>query len=168
MHYSSNFVRKSWRICVMVLLLAAALMSYRTWQNGEPRREALAALARLEIALNGSSAEALLQIVHLPSATRQKTEVEQIEFLRRALGEEISGEGLRVLKQQAQFGSLLNLFPDDGPRWASLAGVNPQECVALKLERVGLRTEVVLHVAGRDHRLVRCNNVKQLAAVTNP
>ena len=143
-------------------------MSYRTWQKSQPRREALAALTRLEIALTGPSPTALLQAVRLPSAARQKTETEQVDFLRRALGEEISAEGLRILKQHAQFGALLSLFPDDGPRWASLAGVNPQECVAFRLERVGLRTEVVLHVAGRDHRLVRCNNVKQLAAVAKP
>ena len=150
---------------MVALLLAGALVSYRAWQKGQPRREALAALTRLEMALTGASPDALLKTVRLPSATRQKTETEQVDFLRRALGEEISGEGLRILKQQAQFGPLLSLFPDEGPRWASQAEVNPQECVAFKVERVGLRTEVVLHVDGKDHRLVRCNNVKQLAAV---
>jgi hypothetical protein len=161
-------VRKFWLVGAAVLLLAGALVSYRTWQKGEPRREALATLHRLEAALTTGTADTLLQIVRLPAATRQKTEVEQVAFLRRVLGEEISSEGLLRLKRDGEFGPLLALFPDDGSRWAAQGGVNPQECVAFKLERVGLRTEVVLHKDGSQHRLVRCNNVRQLAAVAKP
>jgi len=79
-----------------------------------------------------------------------------------------------VLKRDGAFGPLANLFPAEAETWAKQAGVKPEDCVAFKLERNGLRAEVVL-VRTPDsplvprpsslpgYRILRCNNIKQLA-----
>ena len=38
-----------------------------------------------------------------------------------------------------------------------------EDCVAFKMERAGIRAEVVLLREGETYRVVRCNNVKQMA-----
>lgn len=158
-------MHKTWRILAAALLLVGAAASYRAWDKGKPRRAALAALDHFHVALTASSPEAVLRTVRLPSAVTRKTEAEQAEFVRRALAEEISVDGLRILGRHGEFGPLLSLFPTDGPGWAASAGVAPDQCVAFKLEQADRRTEVVLHLDAQGHRVVRCNNVSQLAAV---
>ena len=65
------------------------------------------------------------------------------------------------------------MFPAEAEGWARQAGVNPDDCVAFKLDRNGLRAEVVLlkpstlgsqsSTPEPSHRIVRVNNVKQMA-----
>jgi hypothetical protein len=74
-----------------------------------------------------------------------------------------------VLRKHGDYGPLTNLFPAEAEAWAKEAGVNAGDCLAFRLERPGLRAEVVLaqvgpdRRAGRSFKIVRVNNVKQLA-----
>ena len=79
------------------------------------------------------------------------------------LRDEVSAEGLAELRRHARFGPLAEVFPDEAKRWADTASVPVGECVAFRMERDGLRAEVVLHRTPAGFRILRCNNVKQMA-----
>ena len=161
---------KSWRkVGVVALLLIVAVVSWLRWKEGEPRRLAIQTLSELDTAVRSGNSPDLLKIVCTPAAIQGRTAPEQAEFLSKALADEISPEGLTVLQRHASFGALTNLFPAEAEKWAKQAGVRPEDCVAFKLERSGVRAEVVLAedpALGSPHsvfRIVRCNNVKQMA-----
>jgi hypothetical protein len=131
-------------------------------------------LTQFDRALQSGDHNALQNLVILPAAVIGKTDAEQVEFLTKALHDEISPEGLVVLKREGQFGRLQQQFPQESGAWAQQAGVKTEDCVAFKLERNGIRAEVVLARTSSiqnpksgiisGYRIVRCNNVKQLAA----
>jgi hypothetical protein len=151
------------------LMLATAIVCgvglvYFLWRNDAPRRYSFKALDNFCIALNSGNADALLQTVVQPSAVQNRTAAEQAEFLVKALQDEISPEGLAALKREGQFGALKAVFPDEATKWSQQAGVNVDDCVAFKMERGGIRAEVVLLREGQTYRVVRCNNVKQMGA----
>ncbi|MCU0785623.1 MAG: hypothetical protein MUF81_16580 [Verrucomicrobia bacterium] len=159
-------------LALVAVIVLAAGAAYFLWQRDAPRRNSGRAIETFAAALNSGNADSLLKTVVLPVAVSGRTSAEQIEFLTKALHDEISPEGIGVLKREGQFGSLTNLFPVEAKTWAEQAGVNPEDCVAFRMERNGLRAEVVLvnnaPLATRHSslafRIVRCNNVKQLAA----
>jgi hypothetical protein len=167
-----------WRftVKVFVLLAIASVLLWLKWERDEPRRNAVNALQHFCAALDTRNSESLLNSVVLPQAVQGRTAAEQAEFLTKALRDEVSLEGLAVLKKEGVFGPLINLFPAEAEQWAKQAGVNVEDCVAFKLEKNGLRAEVVLVNDSRlpstldprpsppALRIVRCNNVKQLAA----
>ncbi len=162
---------RAWRtLGISLLLLIVAGGVWLWWKKDEPRRTALAPLQNLANALHRGDSTKLLEAVSIPEAIRGRTTAEQAEFLNKALRDEISPEGLKVLRREGEFGSLTNLFPAEAKIWAEQAGVNPEDCVAFKLERNGLRAEVVLaydsalRAPNSALKIVRCNNVKQLAA----
>jgi hypothetical protein len=106
-------------------------------------------------------------------ALQSRTPSEQLEFITKALSDEVSLEGLAVLKKEGRFGALKEVFPVEADGWVAQAGVKLEDYVAFRLERNGLRTEVVLactsdsppathHSPRHTYRIVRCNNVKQL------
>jgi len=147
-----------------VVLLAAVL--YWRWTQDAPRRESLAALTQLDTALHSGDRAELLHLVVMPTAIQGRTAPEQSEFLAKALNDEISPEGLAVLRKHGRYGPLKELFPAEAETWAKRAGVNPDDCVAFKLERAGLCAEVVLYKPANPESpclIVRLNNVKQLA-----
>ena len=151
---------------VLVASVAAILIvggSVFIWRNGQPRRESLAVVVKLSSALTGSRGSELLDAVLLPDAIRDKTVAEQQGFLTKVLTDEISPEGVRNLRQHAEFGPLKSIFPDEAGGWCATAGVLAVDCVAFKMERAGIRAEVVLVREGTTYRVVRCNNVKQMA-----
>jgi len=151
-------------IGVLVLLIAVGgFLAYR-WKQNEPRRNCLTVLQSFRAALNSNNSESLLNAIILPQALLGRTVPEQTEFLRKALQDEISVEGLSVLGRQGRFGVLKEVFPAEGAVWARQAGVEVENCVAFKLEQNGLRTEAVLVKEGAGYRIVRCNNVKELMA----
>jgi hypothetical protein len=166
------------KVKIAIVFAAVVLLGtgFYLWKQGAPRRQAVAALNGLQVALTSPAPEALLQILMSPAAVRSRTAPEQAEFLRKALQDELSPEGIAVLGHQGQFGPLQELFPAEAEAWASQAGVKPEECIAFKLERNGLRAEVVLvklhyfkpHTPPADepYRIVRVNNVKQMADST--
>lgn len=99
----------------------------------------------------------------MPQVITGQTSAEQTQFLSKALHDEVSPEGIRDLGKYAIFGPLNEVFPQEGSHWATLAGVRPEDCVAFKMEHAGVRAEVVLISDGHGFRIVRCNNVKQMA-----
>jgi len=161
------FKLKASLVLAALLLLAFGLYE---WKQGEPRRESLARLARLDTALHSGNRADLLNLLIPPAALLGRNAAEQEEFLVKALNDEISPEGLAVLRRHGQYGPLRKLFPAEAEKWGKQAGVNPDECVAFKLERHGLRAEVVLTKPVRPespYLIVRVNNVRQLTN-TNP
>ena len=151
------------------MLLIVAVVFWLRWKEGEPRRLAIQTLSELDTAVHTGNSPDLLKIICTPVAVQGRTAAEQAEFLSKALADEISAEGLAVLQREGAFGPLTNIFPAEAGKWAKQAGVTPEDCVAFKLERSGLRAEVVLardSALGGPHsvfRIVRCNNVKQMA-----
>lgn len=158
-----------------VVLLVVALLGAAGywWVHDAPRRASLASLTRLDAALHSGSRGELLDLVIIPATVRGRSAPEQSEFLTKVLNNEISPEGLAVLRQRGDYGPLKKLFPAEAETWCTQAGVHPDDCVAFKLERKGLRAEVVLLKPSNfeseathgkaPYRIVRVNNVKQLA-----
>ena len=156
---------------IALLAVAIVVTAVCWWVHDAPRRQSLASLVRLDNALHSGGHAELLDLIVLPAAVQGRTAPEQSEFLVKALNDEISPEGLAVLRKSGDYGPLRKLFPAEAEIWGKQAGVNPDECVAFKLERHGLRAEVDLvpdspPATGHSSpgfRIVRLNNVKQLA-----
>lgn len=150
------------------LAVGAALL---LWQHGQPRREALHSVSKLADSLANHRGPDLLDAIVMPAAIRSQTQSEQEEFIVKALTDEISPAGVEALKRQAEFGPLKSVFPKEATDWCSQAGVNMDDCVAFTMERAGIRAEVVLvndappatRHSSPAYRVIRCNNVKQMA-----
>lgn len=155
---------KTWsKISTVTLLVIVGGISCFFWKQGEPRRNSIKALNVFSQALTSEDSAALLENVVLPRAFQAETISEQTEFLVKALHDEISPDGVLALKHHATFGSLEKIFPDEAAAWCKQANINPDNCVAFKMERAGIRAEVVLVREGNAYRVLRCNNVKQMA-----
>lgn len=162
----TSYVSYKSKLGIVLLVIACIATAVLWWRHDAPRRDSLTALTRVETALNSGNRAELLTLVVIPAAVRDRTAPEQSEFLAEALNDEISPEGLAELKQRGAFGPLQKLFPAEAEAWTKQAGVNPDNCVAFKLERHGIRTEVVLvRPSARDapYRVLRLNNVRPLA-----
>jgi hypothetical protein len=162
-------IRRAIKVGIGVLLLATGAALWMWWEQGASRRQALDALAKFHQSLLSPDPAPLLNAVFMPVAIVNRTASEQAEFLRKALRDEISPEGLVALQRHGAFGPLTKLFPAEAARWASQAGVKPEDCVAFRLDRTnGFRAEVVLarQSAVRNpqsafpYRVLRCNNVR--------
>ena len=126
--------------------------------------DAVAAITELDAALRDPAGADILERVLVPAALAGRTAREQADFVRKALRDEVSAEGIDLLKETGSFGPLAEVFPGKADRWADLFGVNPTNCVAFRADRDGFRAEVVLLREDGGLRVLRCNNVKQLAA----
>lgn len=155
--------------CAALVLVLGSL--YVHSRLDQPRRDCCTALVRLDRALRLSDANVLPTLVVLPTSLQAHSPAERAEFTRKALQGEISAAGLAMLRKEGRFGPLLEIFPEEGARWAAQAGVRPEDCRAFRLQRNGLRAEVVLvaepatpgQVSG-TFRVLRCNNVSHLVA----
>lgn len=176
--HEPNILVKSMSLCILtkmkirwgrVLLVVATGLAVGAvvllWQHGQPRREAVLAVSKLADDLANHRGSDLLNIVVLPAAIRSQTPGEQQEFLAKALSDEISPEGVLALKQHAEFGPAKSIFPGDYAAWCQQSGVDADNCVAFKMERAGLRAEILLVQEGQTYRIIRCNNVKQMAGL---
>jgi hypothetical protein len=146
-------------------LIGVILASCWLWQHGQPRREAVTVVSHLAKCLASPNGSDLLDSVLMPVAIQSRTPAEQKEFLVKALSDEISPAGVMALKRHAEFGLAKAVFPTEALKWCAQAGVNANDCVAFKMERDGIRAEVLLVHEGQNYRVVRCNNVKQMAGV---
>ena len=135
------------------------------WQHGQPRREAVLAVSQLATSLAKNQGSELLDAILIPLAVQSRTPAEQQEFLAKALADEISPAGVEALKNHAEFGPLNSVFPQEAPTWCQQAGVEAANCVAFKMDRAGIRAEVVLLRDGQKYRIIRCNNVKQMGGI---
>lgn len=166
----------STKVKLSTVFLVAAFIggaAYWWWVHDAPRRQSLDSLTRLDAGLHSANRTDLLQLLVIPAAVQGRTKSEQSEFLVKALTDEISPEGLAVLRKHGDYGPLRKLFPAEAEAWAKSAGVIADDCVAFKLERNGLRAEVILLNPSRSkahpsaspptYRVVRINNLRQLA-----
>jgi len=152
---------------VLAVLVLAGIIAHRAHRRrlaDRPRRDALAFAAQFEQTLSGENQLDVRDFVVVPGAYRSRTVPEQEEFLRKALTDEISPEGLEVLEREGEYGTLKEVFPERGENWARQFSVCADACVAFRAERNGLQAELVLFVTNGSHLIVRCNNVKQLAS----
>jgi hypothetical protein len=148
-----------------VLVVGAGVFHF--WRAGAPKRESLRALAHLESCLTtAGQVGALDTAVRVPLGRIEQTVWEREEFLRKALRDEVSPEGIAVMKREGTFGPLREVFPAEAEKWGTLFGVRPEDCFAMRMERKGLRAEVVVLAKGGEYRVLRCNNVKQMADET--
>ena len=161
--------RKAVIFVAATVTLLVIYLAHHLWAAAKPRREALEALNHLEAALRGTAPEALLEAVRVPGMVAGRTIAEQAEFLRKALRDEISSEGVAVLGKKGRFGPLGEVFPDEAEGWARQGRVDSTNCVAFRMEREGVRAEVVLvrqegfGAEEPPYRVLRCNNVMQMA-----
>jgi hypothetical protein len=145
------------------LLVVAVGLCWSKWKHDEPRRNSVQTLRTFCQTLASKNPGPLLQEIVLPQALASRTAAEQIQFLQKALRDEISPEGVAELKRRASFGPLKEVFPAEANRWATQAGVKPENCFAFKMERAGVKAEVVLVREGQNLRVLRCNNVRAMA-----
>lgn len=140
-------------------------LARQRWQAKAPRRAAAeyahGFVQRLSAA--DGTGGGLHNMVALPAVYDQRTTQEQDDFIRRALKDEISEDGLRVLVEIGEFGPLREMFPAEAEAWTKPHGINPGECVAFRASKDSLPAELVLHVTQSGYRIVRCNNIRQLA-----
>jgi hypothetical protein len=104
-------------------------------------------------------------LLRLPESVRSKPEAERREFLQSVLSDELSRDGLESLRSKGQFGAMRDIFPVEADRWARLFSVNPDDCVAFRMENSGVRAELVLLRRAEGFTVLRCNNVKQMAVL---
>lgn len=161
------YAKKALQLLATGFIVAGVLF---VWRQGTARRESLSVLNQLEAGLAESNSDTLHQSMVMPAALQGRSMPEQTQFLRKALLDELSPEGLAALKKHGRFGILTKIFPDEAEAWANQAGVAPDNCVAFRMERNGHRAEVVLvETAGSSpntesyYRIVRVNNVRQMA-----
>jgi len=159
---------RGFRIIFFVAIGLVVGAAFLLWQHGQPRRQAVLAVSKLADNLANSRGAELLDTILIPVAIQSRTPSEQEQFLTKALADEISPAGVEALKRHAEFGPLKTIFPNEAPVWCSQAGVNVDDCVAFKMERAGIRAEVVMLHEGQTYRLVRCTNVRQMASEKSP
>ena len=156
----AGFMKKIFTTMLLLILVIASILLILRWDKTKPRRDAVRFVHGVyEQLFTANDADVLNKIV-LPSSYNTRTDTEKIDFLRKALRDEISEEGLRRIAKEGEFGALLDIFPETGNEWASKAGVGAGDCVAFRLERNGIRSELVVYVGTTPNRMVRANNIK--------
>ncbi len=82
---------------------------------------------------------------------------------------ELSSEGLKRLEREGQFGKAIEMFgADRATHYAERAKVDPEKCYGFVLELDGVSGEVIGFWNGTMFKLVRVNNVGQLAPAARP
>ena len=150
-------------IIALILTWLGAWFAWDRYQRNAPRREALAVLVEMERLLATADAAKVVEQVVMPTSAPVRTPVEQAQWLKDILRDELSPAGIAKLRRSGSFGPLAEIFPDEALRWADAAKVRVGDCVAFRIERNGVRAEVVLLQTASGFRVVRCNNVKQMA-----
>lgn len=154
-----------WLVLLIVALLACAVLVWRSpWFKRRPMAEwrALDVSAALVEAVAGGTGTGVTSLVVLPAGLADHSVQEKSDFILRALRDEVSVEGLAVMRREATFGSLAKVFPEDAQIWSSSSGVRADDCVAFRLEKNGIRAEIAL-VTNPTYRVIRVNNVRQMA-----
>src|ERR1039457_4192482 len=91
-------VRGIFALAIGLAVGAAILL----WQHGQPRRFALSAVSKLADNLANSHGSELLDTILIPVAIQSRTQSEQVEFLAKALADEISPAGVEALKRHSE------------------------------------------------------------------
>lgn len=163
---------KTWWVVFALLAAGGILVLFvirsEFFRQRDPAEwNALAVTGQAVTAIMESDHEQLLRTIVAPSHLARFTDAEVADFLGKALSDEVSPEGLEVMRREAQFGRLTELFPEEGPRWAQSAGVRVEDCVAFRLEKLGVVAEIGI-VTSPAARVIRLNNVRQIAVAPVP
>ena len=157
-------------VSIIVILVGCGIFALNRYRRDEPRRSALAVISEIDRALTSSEVSKTMPLLELSPAVAARSPEDQMQWIADVLRDEVSAAGLDELRRHARFGPLAQVFPEEAKRWAESAHLAVESCVAFRMERAGIRAEVVLHQTPTGFRVLRCNNVKQmaLAAVTKP
>ena len=156
-----RFTKRKLSLLVGTVALVGLAVFVTVRISESPRNRAISSLKTLEAALQTNDVSLLLRSIKMPAAAPNGSN--SLDWAREVLSAEISPEGLQEFADHARFGSLTEIFPEEGPRWAEAAGVKGDQCMALSMTRGGIRAEVVLWADGDNYRVVRCNNVSRMA-----
>ena len=150
-------------LALVCALLAAALFEYR---RGKPRREAIDTASRLLEMIVAKDPAGMLEVVTLPASVPASSSESagQGKWIADLLEDEIDAEGLDAMRRHAEFGALAEIFPEEAAAWSRYGGIPVESCVAFRMERGGIRGELVFHHSPAGLRILRCNNVKQMAS----
>ncbi|PIE17060.1 MAG: hypothetical protein CSA66_06895 [Proteobacteria bacterium] len=139
-------------------LVFVAVALYACGSSAAPTKEQLAKqLTELSAALQSSDLDAAASHIMLPP---DRSIDEMKPMLPRLLEKrEISVEGVKLLIDKGQFGTLTEVFPDKGPKRAERVGANVEECYAFKLDDA----EVMARWTGSEFKIFRLDDVGKLA-----
>lgn len=164
----SRYRRKPlWFLVGFLFATGIALLAWDHRKNA-PRRNALSTATALNNALTSKEPIKTLDIVTLPPTAKLSAPEEQGRWVAALLSDEINAAGIEEMRRHARFGPLVELFPEEADRWSKGAGVPQESCVALRMDRAGTRAEIVFHDTPEGLRILRCNNVKQMASTSFP
>ena len=156
---------RKWLIGLIALGMIAAAASWRIGclrHRSQEEWKALETASALVGAIVAGGSTQVVSMVALPAGLASGTEQQQFDFILRALRDEVSIDGMAVMRREARFGRLADIFPEDAQAWSSNAGVRVEDCVAFRLEKNGLRSEIVI-ATNPARRVVRINDVRQMA-----
>ena len=148
---------------IIVILVCCGIFALNRYRRGEPRRNALAVISEIDRALTSSEVSKTMPLLELSPTLAARSPEDQVQWIAEVLRDEVSAAGLAELRRHARFGPLAQMFPEEAKRWAESAHLAVESCVAFRMERGGIRAEVVLHQTPTGFRVLRCNNVKQMA-----
>jgi hypothetical protein len=151
---------------VIVLIAIGAIWGWFAWKGHQaqaPKRQAMSFAQSFESSLTSGDLSTVRDLTILPPVYQSRTKQEQEDFLGKALRDEISEEGLLVLQREGEFGPLLDIFPEKATAWTSPLGINPEQCVAFRLESGPLTSELVLRKTDEGYQVIRCNNIEESA-----
>jgi len=105
------------------LVLTAGVVWWRIGvTHNTAKNRARDVLEQMNRALVSSDGKGLLKSICVPATIRDRTEMEQKEFVRKALADEVSAVGINVLAREGTFGPLAVVFSNEAVRgWAGRA-----------------------------------------------
>ncbi|MDB6005879.1 MAG: hypothetical protein JWR15_2866 [Prosthecobacter sp.] len=113
--------------------------------------------------------EGMRSLVQAPAFLNDRSQPERDLLTLNLLEGEVSPEGLAILTKDGDFGPLRSIFPSEAESWSKALAVNAEECVAFRLQKGGFTAELVLHRQADDtYRVLRCNDIRQLAQSSPP
>ena len=165
---TGNFKRLKFIGCCAVLVMSVivvVLLVLLRRECDDGKVEAVSVLSQVAVALEAADKDALLKYVAISTTLQGRAADEQYRFISFALEGVVSEEGIRILEKEGTFGPLMRIFPDEGLRWASVAGVDPAVCVAFRLEHNGFTAEAAVATNGTP-KVIRLSNIRRLADKT--
>jgi hypothetical protein len=109
--------------------------------------------------------QAVLDFIVLPPSLQGKSSDEVSRSLVRYLSDELSAQGLDMLRNKGNVRPLVEAFPREGTQWAQNAGVDPFDCIAITHPVNDDLLAVLVactNVAGNT-KIIRIDNVRHLS-----
>jgi hypothetical protein len=153
--------RRIFSTIVFLALLGAGIK----WLSQKRIRDDIChTMNRLNSAVDTADRKVLAELISSPAYLLEKAPEERGLLMMDLLKDEISKEGIEILMREGKYGALQEIFPNEATPWAKSFDVNPEDCVAFRLNRNDLTAELVLHrQTDGSFRVLRCNDIRQLA-----